>query len=326
MKKSYYILLLFLGFFGSGCKTFVTQQTFGNAPQLTEFTLSNTVKLATPTLDESSGLEYSKGKLWTLNDSGNGPQLFSVNPATGAVLQTITLEGATNVDWEDLAADDHYLYIADTGNNVSGARTDLKIYKLKLDDIPMRGDATIPAHNIEVIPFFYPEQGESPTPTAIQNNTAYDCEAIYVRNDTIHLFTKDWTSAYDGYGTSEYLLPNVSRAGNGKYPAIFFKRYDHINCMVTGVDYSDKINEVIVIGYQNGGLWTHYVRIYSGFQGNDLLTGSVYSKNLGSLNQVEAICFGNNPYTGYISNEKVAVIKSVSIPASLKSFTVSYKK
>ncbi|MDR0683026.1 MAG: hypothetical protein LBG15_14435, partial [Dysgonamonadaceae bacterium] len=91
--------------------------------QATGFTLSSAVNLASPDLDESSGLEYCRGKLWTHNDSGGDTKLYAVDPANGFINQTITLEGITNVDWEDLAADGYYLYIADTGNNTNGART-----------------------------------------------------------------------------------------------------------------------------------------------------------------------------------------------------------
>ncbi|MDR0681796.1 MAG: hypothetical protein LBG15_08125, partial [Dysgonamonadaceae bacterium] len=240
--------------------------------------------------------------------------------------QTITLEGITNVDWEDLAADGYYLYIADTGNNTNGARTDLAIYKINLDDIPLTGNAVIPSNRIETIQFYYPEpeQGLTPTPTG-NNNTAYDCEAIVIRNDIIHLFTKDWTSeSSDNYKTTEYLLPNVPHPDGGKYPAKNFK--DHSTTfLVTGADNAG-INEVVLVGYQSSGWGNHYASVYSGFQGDDISTmGANFSLNNAiSMGQVEAICFGEDPFVGYISNEKL--VKVLTIKATIKPFTISYSE
>jgi hypothetical protein len=295
--------------------------------QATNFTISTPGATLNTTLSESSGLEYCRGKLWSHNDSGGEPKIYAVNPADGSITQTITLQGATNVDWEDLAADGYYMYIADTGNNTNGARTNLVIYKINLDDIPLTGDVTIPSNKIETILFYYPEQG---TPTNVgNNNTPYDCEAILIRNDVIHLFTKDWTSTSSGYGTSEYLLPNVPHPSGEKYPAKFFHRLDNINFLVTGADNAG-VNELVLIGYQNGSLGEHFIRIYSGFQGDDISTVTPYSQSIGfpvllspTLGQVEAICFGENPFEGYVSNEAFSY-SIFSYAARVKSFSISY--
>src|SRR4051812_26285025 len=81
-------------------------------------------------LKETSGLIYTDGGLWTLNDSGNSPAFYQIDESTGATLKTVNISNATNVDWEDLTADDTYFYIGDFGNNASGDRTDLKIYRV----------------------------------------------------------------------------------------------------------------------------------------------------------------------------------------------------
>ncbi|GHT42618.1 hypothetical protein FACS189437_10600 [Bacteroidia bacterium] len=289
--------------------------------------MSAAVPLATPALDESSGLEYCRGKLWTHNDSGGEPEIYAINPATGAITQTIILQGITNVDWEDLASDGYYLYIADTGNNVNGSRTNLAIYKINLDDIPQTGDGTIPSDKIETIRFYYPEQGLNPTPTS-NNNTSYDCEAILIRNDNIHLFTKDWISEKSGsYKTTEYLVPNIPHPTGNKYPATKFNEHN-TTFLVTGADDAG-MNQVALIGYQTSGLGNHYVRIYSGFQGDDISTGEVYIKSLSSaalVGQIEAICFGENPRTGYISNEQfdTKIPFLGIIDAMLQQFDISY--
>jgi hypothetical protein len=314
LRNLFLMILLFAGPFGYA--------------QVTDVLLSDTVHLD-DRLNESSGLAFAAEKLWTHNDSGGQPELYAVDPETGSITQTIFLEGAKNNDWEDLAADSHYLYIADTGNNVDGARTDLMIYKVCLDDIPAVGNTNIPADKIGIIRFYYPEQGLFPVPTTA-NNTAYDCEAIFVAGDTIHLFTKDWTSASSGYGTSEYLLPAFPLPEEEKYPAIWFKRHDQIGFMVTGADYSKETGRALLIGYQNKeGFGNHFLRVYSEVKDHDVGTGSVFVKNLGiplSVGQAEAICFGEDASRGFISNEEFSFsISSYSFhyPAALRRFFLS---
>ena len=45
------------------------------------------------------------------------------------ILQTISVQKAKNVDWEDIAQDGKYIFIADVGNNY-GKREKLTIYKV----------------------------------------------------------------------------------------------------------------------------------------------------------------------------------------------------
>ena len=60
---------------------------------------------------ELSGLVLSRsGLLWTLNDSGGTPQVFALS-RTGQLRAAVTLAGATNVDWEDIAIRGRTLYV-----------------------------------------------------------------------------------------------------------------------------------------------------------------------------------------------------------------------
>ncbi|AGY57262.1 hypothetical protein [Gloeobacter kilaueensis] len=89
-----------------------------------------------PPLDEASGLVRAGGNFWwTHNDSGDGPFLYAIDDA-GKLLGKVSVAGATNVDWEDLAAGrcpdngGRCLYIGDVGNN-SLKRQDLAIYVVR---------------------------------------------------------------------------------------------------------------------------------------------------------------------------------------------------
>jgi hypothetical protein len=96
-------------------------------------TAASVTNLQTPTLDESSGLIFYNNTIITHNDSGNQANLYEIDASTGTITRTVTITNATNVDWEDIAQDASYIYIADIGNNY-GNRTDLKIYKISKVD------------------------------------------------------------------------------------------------------------------------------------------------------------------------------------------------
>jgi hypothetical protein len=79
-------------------------------------------------LGESSGLAESRthpGIYWTHNDSGNSSDIFPID-LLGEELGQVRVRGATNRDWEDMAAArcqdgaNQCLYIADTGDNARG--------------------------------------------------------------------------------------------------------------------------------------------------------------------------------------------------------------
>lgn len=92
-------------------------------------------KLDHPAIREASGIVASRrhpGVFWVHNDSGNPPALFAVR-RDGSLIQEFAV-GVPNVDWEDIATDDHgHLYIGDIGNN--GARLLLRaVYRFDEPD------------------------------------------------------------------------------------------------------------------------------------------------------------------------------------------------
>jgi hypothetical protein len=157
-----------------------------------------TPEILTPlsvTVNESSGLICLDGKIWTHNDSGGQPELYEISRSDGSILRTVVIQNATNIDWEDLAADSDYVYIGDFGNN-SGSRTDLKIYRVSRSALAVSN--SVPA---ETISFSYSDQTSwDPHP----NQTDFDCEGFIASRDSLYLFSKDWvdhkTRMYQLYG------------------------------------------------------------------------------------------------------------------------------
>jgi hypothetical protein len=133
-----------------------------------------------PALNEVSGLAVSRahpGTIWVENDSGNPAAIYAVR--TGGALQaTLKIEGAPNIDWEDIAAFDedghHYLLLSDTGDN-GGIRKTLALYAIE-EPATLRNASVRPVWSIQ---FRWPDGPR-------------DCEALAVdvRRGEILLVTK----------------------------------------------------------------------------------------------------------------------------------------
>ncbi|NTS39303.1 hypothetical protein HRG84_00170 [Flavisolibacter sp. BT320] len=249
-------------------------------------------------LEESSGLQWAGGSLWSFNDGGNAALLFRLDTSTGAVLQTVALEGITNTDWEDIAFDGSRFYIGDFGNN-AGNRDDLTIYAFPLAAIPnyqAEKAVTLPAGQIETINFRYAD-GPSVVSTGT-NNTALDCEAMIVDAGKIHLFAKNWRN-----NTTTHYVIDSTRAGS--YVA------EPLETLTTGylVTAADKVpgaDTVVLIGYQASGTGAHFLHLLTGFSGGLYFNGNKRKVDLPGVaetGQVEGIAFYNGN-AGFISNEK----------------------
>ena len=108
------------------------------------------------------------------------------------------MKNATNVDWEDLARDDNYLYIGDIGNN-QNKRKDLCVYKVKISDVLSKKEVVA-----QKISFYYSDQKEFP-PQKRQLN--FDAEGMIVYKESVYIFTKNSTDPWTGISTV-YTLPN----------------------------------------------------------------------------------------------------------------------
>ncbi|GAB2474881.1 hypothetical protein [Jatrophihabitans fulvus] len=90
-----------------------------------------------PRIAEASGIApglRNPGVVYVQNDSGDGNRVFAVSRATGRTRAVVTVAGATNVDWEDLAvardaAGVPSVWIADTGDN-DAERRDVRVYRV----------------------------------------------------------------------------------------------------------------------------------------------------------------------------------------------------
>lgn len=85
-----------------------------------------------PALDEISGIVVGRrmdGVLWVDEDSGNETEVYALEP-TGEVVADVTVEGATNQDWEDIAWAKGRLWVGDIGDNAR-ERSEIQVYSFR---------------------------------------------------------------------------------------------------------------------------------------------------------------------------------------------------
>ena len=102
-------------------------------------------RLADPRIAEASGIApglVSPGVVYVQNDSGDVNRFFALDAGTGATAATVTVRGAHNVDWEDLAvapdaAGVASVWLADIGDNRAD-RAEVRIYRVPEPHIAAR--------------------------------------------------------------------------------------------------------------------------------------------------------------------------------------------
>lgn len=235
---------------------------------------------------ETSGLFMWDGYLYTHNDNTD-TNLYKMDSATGQVLQTIPLTGVTNIDWEEAAQDEAYIYIGDFGNNNGGNRYNLRVIRIAKNQV---ANGMIQP---EYINFTYSNQASFASTGS--NNSDFDCEAFVVSQDSLYLFTKQWVSKK----TSVYALPKTP----GNYVAQLQDTYN-VNGLVTGAAYLEDRRIVVLTGYS--GTVQPFLYLLYGFNGHDFFSGNKRKINVSlSFHQTEGIATENGTEY-FVTNEKLS--------------------
>jgi hypothetical protein len=184
---------------------------------------------------ETSGVIIWDTLMWTFNDSGNPAELYGISLQSGLIVRKIEIPDAENSDWEDIAQDDRYIYIGDFGNNY-GDRTNLAIYRIAKSAIQDTSSSNITAQTI----FFRYADQEDFEPALY--DTGYDCEAMFIHNDSIYVMTKNWLTQT----STVYAFP----ASPGNY-IVSGKEQVESEGLITGADYDAESKQLLVCGYDN---------------------------------------------------------------------------
>lgn len=262
-------------------------------------------------LNESSGIIYFNGKLITHNDSGGNNELYEVDLVSELVSRTVTISNAQNVDWEDITQDANSIYIGDIGNNVSGNRTDLMIYKISKSDYLSMNTVTA-----EIIAFSYSDQTDFTAKSS--NNTEWDAEAL-VSFDASNLivFTKNWVNGI----TKGYLVSKTP----GTHSLTPLTTTLSSDGLITGGTFNPLSAKLYLVGYNN--ILQPFVWECKNFAGSDVFSGTNTQTQLSSLaqEQAEAITFiDENSYL--ITSESFLITSgpfTVSDYAKLISFSTN---
>ena len=248
MKKPYLLPGLILAFFLS----------YSHAEQ---WQVEKLYELDFDPISEMSGMVKSKrfsDVYWLHNDSGDTARLFAVN-GQGEVLfpSFLSFHGqelklgkkpwpghrinlAVNYDWEDIAVDKDWIYIADTGNN-GNARRDLGIYV-----VPEFNPAMIESsRSIRFYAFRYPQQEYFPA-----KQWHYDSEALFVLDNHIYLITKHRVAGrFSRFekGANLYRLDNL--ASGEMNEAVLIDSHPGLFA-ITAADLSPDATQLAVLGYR----------------------------------------------------------------------------
>jgi hypothetical protein len=252
-----------------------------------------TLTTLSTTVNESSGLINIDGMVWTHNDSGGLPAIYQVDTSNGSIIRTVTLLGATNVDWEDITFDSDYVYIGDFGNN-SGSRTDLKIYRISRAELAS-GNSVI----ADVIPFSFSDQTSwIPSP----NQTDFDCEAFIAWQGNLYLFSKDWVD----HKTRMYELS----AQPGTHVAQYHSAFD-AQGLITGAEMLPS-GVLVLQGYTS--TLSPFTWLFQQFTGNNFFSGTSTKLTWPGIAQTEGVCYADSIGI-YVSSEKIGF--PLNFPATL---------
>ena len=220
--KRYYLILFLIIF---SCSSGQEKEDYENAVILETIVIPKII-------NETSGLEILNNQFITHNDSGGDPSLYMFNEA-GEIIQTVEIINQSNNDWEDITADEDYIFIADTGNNF-GNRDNLNIIKVKIADFSIDGKIDITYKDQDTFFSLFPRPKHK-----------YDAEALFLIDDKIAILSKDRSNLF----TDLYLINKESNSNQVLESKII---YD-VNSLVTGGDYNAKLRLLTLVSYNSNG-------------------------------------------------------------------------
>jgi len=237
------------------------------------------------TLEEVSGIEYDNisGKLLCITDSGNKSELYEYEVG-GKITKVLDPKGADNEDWEDIAADQNFFYIADTGNN-NGNRKKMEIYIVDRSDIKPDDDSqNVNTEKLDFDILNLPDfDDEYP-----------DIEAIYVKGTFIYMIARDRKDIMNGKAQI-FRIDRRNDGGKATLLGMVATCSDHKYCQITGADISPDGNQLAL-------LTADKVMLYE-LSRDGIPSGTPIIIDLGHYSQKESICYKNNKEL-YIADEQ----------------------
>ncbi|MDQ3535488.1 MAG: hypothetical protein M3421_07665 [Bacteroidota bacterium] len=239
-------------------------------------------------IKETSGLAYFNNLLYTHNDKGNSNSLYALNKNNGKIESTYTISDVKNIDWEDLAESEEYIFIGDIGNN-DGNRRDLRIFKIKKSKFLNKESTNIKVD--EIIEFKFADQDQFKN----SKKHNFDSEALIYFKDYLYLFSKN----RGGSLCNVYKIPSKS----GNYTVKIIDSFN-IKGLITGAAIAPSNNRIILTGYDKNA--NSFIYTLEGFNNDRFFTGKSSRIILGTfekIGQIEGVVF-EDENTIFISSEK----------------------
>jgi hypothetical protein len=245
-------------------------------------------------LKENSGMIFWDNLLWQHNDSGGEAAIYGLDTVTNTIVRKVSVKNGFNIDWEDIAQDENYIYIGDFGNNQHGGRPQFTIYKLAKSDIQaLTGNVSI---NAEVINYTYEDQPAIPI-KGPANATNFDCEAMIALDDKIFLFTKQWKG-------NKTILYELSNSINTQVAKI--KDSLVVDGLITGAAISNEKKRIALTGYTKTGI--RFLYLIHNYVGDEFFKGKKQKFILTGFVQTESVTFINEGYI-FLGSEALMGIK-----------------
>lgn len=253
-------------------------------------------------VEETSGLFFHNGRLWTHNDSGGKPILYALDTTTFEIVQRLTLKNVKNKDWEDVCTDGETVFVGDFGNN-KGNRKNLRIFSFPLSAIPDEGDAVIV---VDSILFCF---GDQTNFEKRKHEHDFDCESMFATEEFLYLFSKGWeTGTTRMYRLSKTPGNQVAEVVNG---------FDSQG-LITGADYDRNNHILVIVGYVKT-IWKPFMYLIFDFdEAGVKLSHRRFEMPQLTGAQVEGICFFKEGQC-YISAETSPAMTS-------RMFKVDFRK
>lgn len=256
--------------------------------------LENLGRMKSELIAESSGLALATipDAFWTINDSGNRPELYLV-ANTGELLSTLSLKGAKNIDWESLTRltidGKPHLIVGDVGDNLR-RRTSVALYLVPEPDFSRSAIPVNSSTRAVRLEFSY-------------SDGPRDCEAIAAEpaTDSIWLIEKMLVTDRNEQGPGIYRLPLVTKKQKTPLVAKRMESYPIRN--VTGMDISSDGSKLIVRTYFQAHSFQLKDRSPVAPQ---LLSGKPRRISIPVQIQGEAICFCRDNQSVILTSERTA--------------------
>lgn len=258
-------------------------------------------KVENPEIDEQSGIAKSlrtPGAYWVHNDSGDSARIFAIDRkghtirpkgVAEADYKGIAVQGAKNVDWEDIVRDADTLVVSDMGNN-GNKREDLGVYIFPEPDPRKDTSVRVRTH----LRIAYPDQTEFPP----KGERGFDCEAIFSVRGTFYFVTKTRTSL--GLPGTRARLYRLDRREPDKVNVLTKLDERDLDGWVTSADVSPDGKTLAVLTQAPGqSVWL----FPTATPGDRFLSGKARRIPLSDMKQCEGICW-DDTRTLIVTNEQ----------------------